>query len=83
MAFPCGGNLIVYNIEQKNQKFYTLSEYNQGVSAMAITPNRKYFAIAEVGKMASISIYETASMRKKKTLFVLESNSKVILKYDL
>ena len=77
VAFPSGGNIILYNIEQKSQRFIPLSEYSQGISAMALTTNRKFFAVAEIGKMASISIYDTASMRKKKTLSVLDSSAKV------
>ena len=68
IVYPSGANCILYNIDQKAQKFIPGSEKSEGMTAMAVSPNRRYVAIAEKGDKATITIYDLHSLRKRKIL---------------
>jgi WD40 repeat protein len=68
IVYPSGANCILYNIDQKSQKFIPASEKSQGMTAMAVSPNRRYVAIAEKGEKATITVYDLHSLRRRKVL---------------
>lgn len=70
LVYPCGSNLVMYNIDQRSQKFIAGLEKSHRMTAMAISPNRRYVALAETTSEDKpvIVIYDLNSMRKKKTL---------------
>ena len=68
IVYPSGANCILYNIDQKSQKFIPGSDKSEGMTAMAVSPNRRYVAIAEKGEKATITIYDLHSLRKRKIL---------------
>ncbi len=68
IVYPSGANCVLYNIDQKSQKFIPASDKNEGMTAMAVSPNRRYVAVAEMGEKASITIYDLHSLRKRKIL---------------
>ncbi|ELT90948.1 hypothetical protein CAPTEDRAFT_196345 [Capitella teleta] len=68
VVYPSGANCILYNIDQKAQKFIPGSEKSEGMTAMAVSPNRRYVAIAEKGEKATITIFDLHSLRKRKIL---------------
>nr|XP_033772064.1 cilia- and flagella-associated protein 57 isoform X1 [Geotrypetes seraphini]XP_033772065.1 cilia- and flagella-associated protein 57 isoform X1 [Geotrypetes seraphini] len=76
IIFPSGNNCVKYNIDQKWQKFVSGSDKSQGMQALAISPNRRYFAVSEKGlEKATITIYELASVpcKKRKVLSVADN----------
>ena len=69
LIYPAGTNLVVYNIDQRTQKFLALGAGGESVTAMAISPNRRYAAVSEKKQeKAVITIFDLQSMRKRKTL---------------
>ena len=68
IVYPSGSNCILYNIDQKSQKFIPGSDKTEGMTAMAVSPNRRYVAVAEKGEKATITIYDLHSLRKRKIL---------------
>lgn len=68
IVYPSGANCILYNIDQKSQKFIPASEKSQGMTAMAVSPNRRYVAIAERGEKATVTVYDLHSLRRRKVL---------------
>ena len=68
IVYPSGSNCILYNIDQKAQKFIPGSDKTEGMTAMAVSPNRRYIAVAEKGEKATITIYDLHSLRKRKIL---------------
>ena len=81
--YPCGHNIILYNQETREQELIhgmvappTASE---GITALAITPNRKYMAVAERSDRGIVNIYDTASRRRRKMLSYAELGSKEIV----
>lgn len=47
VVYPAGRNVVVYNIEQKTQRFISGSPDSNGISAIAVSANRKLIAVAE------------------------------------
>ena len=73
IVYPAGANCILYNIDQKAQKFIPGSEKSEGMTAIAVSPNRRYVAIAEKGDKPTITIYDLHSLRKKKVKFTFNN----------
>ncbi|XP_071508423.1 cilia- and flagella-associated protein 57-like [Diadema antillarum] len=69
VVYPCGSNIILYNIDQKTQRFIPGSDKSSGFTATCVSPNRRYIAVAEKGaEKAMITIYDLHSLRKRKAL---------------
>jgi len=49
IVYPSGTSSVLYNMDLKTQKFISGSEKSRGMTAMAISPNRRYLAMAEAG----------------------------------
>jgi len=75
IVYPSGSNCILYNIDQRTQKFIPCSESSHGMTALAVSPNKRYVAIAEKGEKPSITIYDLHSLRKRKVLTTNEGQS--------
>ncbi|XP_052776281.1 cilia- and flagella-associated protein 57-like isoform X2 [Mya arenaria] len=68
IVYPSGANCILYNIDQKVQKFIPGTDKSEGMTAVAVSPNRRYVAIAEKLEKPTITIYDLHSLRKRKVL---------------
>ncbi|XP_012560110.2 cilia- and flagella-associated protein 57 isoform X1 [Hydra vulgaris] len=68
IIYPAGCNCILYNIDQRTQRFIAGTEGNIGMTAIAVSPNKRYVAIGEKGEKAVVSIYDLHSLKKKKVL---------------
>lgn len=69
VIYPCGSNLVLYNLERKSQKFIPGLEKSNGMTSMATSPNRRYVALAEkTDEGPCIVIYDLASLKRKKLL---------------
>eukprot|EP00736_Rhodelphis_marinus_P001057 Rmarinus@m.11291 len=68
VTYPAGHNVVLYNTEQKTQKFIPGTEKQEGATAMCISPNRKYVAVAERGEKPIINVYDVTSLKRKKQL---------------
>ncbi|KAI9190026.1 Cilia- and flagella-associated protein 57 [Blastocladiella emersonii ATCC 22665] len=66
ILYPAGSSIIVYNVEQKSQRFISLSE---GGSVTALTSSSRLIAVAEKGeKKAVVTIFDAHTLKKKKLL---------------
>ncbi|KAH9523432.1 Cilia- and flagella-associated protein 57 [Bulinus truncatus] len=75
IVYPAGSNCVLYNIDQKTQKFIQGTDKSEETTALAVSPNRRYVALAEKGEKAIITIYDLHSLRKKKVLSSSEVQS--------
>jgi len=75
IIYPSGSNCILFNIDQKTQRFIPSSDKGGGMTAMAVSPNRRYVALAEKGEKPSIAVYDLHSLRKRKVLTWSESQT--------
>lgn len=75
IIYPSGSNCILFNIDQKSQRFIPGTDKSAGMTSMAVSPNRRYVAIAEKGEKATVTIYDLNTLRKKKVLSSTEVQS--------
>lgn len=70
VVYPAGATLVIYNTSQHTQRFIPPSEGSTGMTAMAVSPNRRYVALAERGTAAQpepcISIYDLHTLKRRK-----------------
>ncbi|ESO06916.1 hypothetical protein HELRODRAFT_76920 [Helobdella robusta] len=82
IIYPYATQCIIYNLDQKSQKYLTISEKNRGVSALAISPNKRYLAVAERGGADKplVSIYDLGVLRKRKALIAPNNDPNTVSK---
>ena len=76
ILYPSGANLIIFNIDQKTQRFIPCSLGSEGMTSLAVSPNKRYAAVAEKRtEKSAIVIIDLTTLKKKKTLVLSESSS--------
>lgn len=70
IVFPSGNQVVRFNVDQKQQRFMPGSDKTQGMSAIALSPNRRYIAIAERAEKPTVTIFDLLhdQSKKRKTL---------------
>lgn len=71
ILFPAGHNIVLFDGERGEQKFIPATERTEGISAICLSPNRRYVAVGEVVEKAQVTIFDVTSLKRKK---VLQSN---------
>ena len=80
VIYPAGSNVVIYNIDQKTQKFIPSTEKSSGLTTLCISQNKRYIAIAEkVGDKPLVTIFDLHTLRKRKTLNIPETQSNEII----
>lgn len=68
VAYPAGHYIIVCSLDDKRQKFIAGTEASEGVTAIALSPSRRFLAVAERSERAFVSIFDLKSLKKRKVL---------------
>ena len=67
IAYPVGSVVVVHNLEHNTQKFLSnVSSTSAGFTAMTLSANKRFLAIAERGERASVVIFDLHFMKKKR-----------------
>ncbi len=77
LFFVAGHCVVVQSPDGKSQRFIPASTDAEGITALAISPNRKLLAVAERAEKGIISIYDATSLKKRKVLVSLDVGSTV------
>lgn len=78
IVYIVGHNVVLYNKTEKKQRFIYGSEASDGMSSFAVSPGKRYIAVAEKGERgAQVNVFDLKSYRKRKNLLNTESTSKV------
>jgi cilia- and flagella-associated protein 57 len=75
VAYPVGRNVVMHNIHSNAQKFFMTSDKAESISAIALSPNKKFIAIAESGEQPQIQIVDTNTRKRRKVLSVSDLGS--------
>ncbi|KAK0157898.1 hypothetical protein PV328_011585 [Microctonus aethiopoides] len=67
ILYPVGNALAIHNFAQRRQRLLPLPDKNN-INIIAISPNKKYVALCEINEKPTISVYDTHSLKRKKTL---------------
>ncbi|KAI9207648.1 WD40-repeat-containing domain protein, partial [Polychytrium aggregatum] len=70
VIYPAGSNLIIYNAENKSQRFITMTEHCESITSLCISNTRRYCAVAERSTVEKpqVVIYDLHTLRRKKVL---------------
>ncbi|CAF0728049.1 unnamed protein product [Brachionus calyciflorus] len=79
IVYPAGSNIIIYNVDQKIQKFIPNTE-NSILTTMCVSQNKRYIAVAEkIANKPIVTIYDLHTLRKRKALSFNETTSHEIV----
>ncbi|KAJ1558669.1 Cilia- and flagella-associated protein 57 [Nowakowskiella sp. JEL0078] len=67
IIYPSGTQIIIYNIEQKTQRFLSIFE-GDGMTSMNVNPSNGLAAVAVKGERPAIIICDLRTLKKKKIL---------------
>ncbi|XP_014478629.1 PREDICTED: cilia- and flagella-associated protein 57 [Dinoponera quadriceps] len=67
ILYPVGNVLAVHNFAQRDQKLIRLPDKHR-INVICVSPNKRYVALSEVGEKPAISIYDIASLKRRKLL---------------
>ena len=78
VIYPCGHNIVIYNTEDKSQKYIPGIEGSEGITALAVSPTKRFMAICEKSERAICRVVDLNSpdFGKKKILTSTDYNSK-------
>jgi cilia- and flagella-associated protein 57 len=62
VCYPCGHNLVIYSLDDKQQRFIPGIEGSEGISALALNNTRKQLAVCETASKALCSVYNVGKM---------------------
>jgi WD40 repeat protein len=75
LTYPVGRNVVIHNVSSNAQKFFLTSEKTESITAIALSPNKKYIAIAESGEHPQIQIVDTSTRKRRRVLSVSDLGS--------
>ena len=70
ILFPAGSNIVIYDHEQNVQRFIPLTEKGDAITAVCISEDRRWLAVAERSLKPVVYIYDMSTFRKRKSLVV-------------
>ena len=77
IIYPVGHTVVSYNVETKVQRFTPGSPESEGITALAVSPNKKFLAVAERADKGTISVYDLQTLKRRKVLVSSETGARV------
>ena len=68
VLYPAGHNTVIYNTEQKTQKFIPGTGESKSISALAVSASKKYVAVAERAERGMVSVCDLHTLKRRKVL---------------
>eukprot|EP00286_Rhodomonas_abbreviata_P019738 CAMPEP_0181309260 /NCGR_PEP_ID=MMETSP1101-20121128/11919_1 /TAXON_ID=46948 /ORGANISM="Rhodomonas abbreviata, Strain Caron Lab Isolate" /LENGTH=1189 /DNA_ID=CAMNT_0023415733 /DNA_START=168 /DNA_END=3733 /DNA_ORIENTATION=- len=76
VLYPAGHNTCIFNLEQRIQRFLPGTEKTEEITAIAVSPNKKFVAVAEKSDKGIITVFDLHSLKRRRLLTTTDSNSK-------
>ena len=76
VLYPCGHNVVIYNIDDRSQKYIAGIEGSEGISALALSPSKKFLAVCERAERAICSVFDVSTLKRRKILTSTDYSSK-------
>lgn len=77
VVFPAGHNIVLYSPDVRTQRLIPGTLESEGISAMAVSLNKKLLAVAERSDKAIITVYDLQTLKRRKVLVAPDVGSKV------
>lgn len=79
ILYPVGHNAVLHNLETKSQRFVPGAADSEGITALAVAPNKKFLAVAERAEKGMITVYDLQTLKRRKVLVSTDAGAKVRL----
>lgn len=79
VVYPCGHNVVIYRIDDRSQRYIPGIQGTEGITAIAVSPSKKYLAICEKSSKAICSVINLQAFlhaSRDKKIFVYDHNNK-------
>lgn len=78
LLYPAGANLVLYNAEQKTQRFLSVIEKDEQLLNIAVSSNKKWLAVCKrTSEVGTATLYELETLKKKRTILVPDTAARV------
>ena len=75
VIYPAGHNVVIFNIEDKTQRYIQGIDGTEGITALALTKSKRWLAVAEKHEKSPIcTIYNMNSLKRYKIIASTEIN---------
>ena len=80
VIYPAAANIVIYNIDQKTQKFIPNLDKSSGLTTICVSLNRRYIAVAEkLNEKPVVTVYDLHTHRKRKVLTINDTQSTEVI----
>ena len=62
VIYPCGHNVVIYRTDEKSQRFIPGLEGSEGITALALSPDKKHLAVCERAAKAVCTVYNVGRL---------------------
>lgn len=76
-VYPVGASVVIAAADGRTHRFVPGSVECEGITALALSPNKKLLAVAERADKAVISVYDMQTLKRRKQLVAADVGSKV------
>lgn len=76
VLYPCGHNVVVYHMDDKTQQYIPGIEGSEGITALAVSPSKKYLAMCEQAERAICSVWDLGTMKRRRIITSHDYQSK-------
>nr|CCC89526.1 conserved hypothetical protein [Trypanosoma congolense IL3000] len=84
LLYPIGKTATAHNLNTNTQRFFEAGQRSGDITAIAVSANKKFIAMAESGPSAQVQIFDTITRKRRKVLIVpaLECDRYVALDFS-
>ncbi|ORC87157.1 WD repeat domain 65 [Trypanosoma theileri] len=75
LMYPVGKTVAVHNLGANTQRFFEAGIRSFGLTALAVSANKKFIAVAEGGAVPQIQIIDSVTRKRRKVLTVQDVDS--------
>jgi cilia- and flagella-associated protein 57 len=69
IAYVCGANVVLAHTENHSQRFVSLGDTNNVATAVALSPTKRYMAVALRGDTPSVAVIDVQAHKIRKVDF--------------
>ena len=81
VVYPVGHNIVIYNMDVKQQKVFQCYDGTEGITAMALSHQKKWLAVAEkCDKSPIVTVYRIENEKKEDGEASKKSDGKTLKK---
>ncbi|AAQ15939.1 hypothetical protein, conserved [Trypanosoma brucei brucei TREU927] len=70
LLYPIGKTAAMHNLNTNTQRFFETSQRSGGITALAVSANKKFIAMAESGAAPQVQVFDTVTRKRRKVLTV-------------